>query len=79
MGIIWNLANGAMSFGELEARCESISPTILTRRLRDLQEAELIRLEARKYELTRLGQELLQMLQPLGTWARRWGRALDSK
>jgi len=39
MGVVWQLSDGPRSFSELQSRCDSISPTILSTRLKDLAEA----------------------------------------
>jgi DNA-binding HxlR family transcriptional regulator len=47
--------------------------------LRDLVDASLVvQTESGDYDLTKLGRELGDSLQPLDAWARRWSRALDA-
>lgn len=74
MGVIWTLAEaGPCSFGELQARCESISPGVLSARLKDLLAAALIEQCDEGYRISKCGTELYQYLRPLGQWAkRRW-------
>jgi len=83
MGIIWNLNLGAMTFRGLQGRCESkggvISPSILNARLKDLQEAKLVIRTLEGYQLTVLGQEVFVLIEPLGAWSRKWGRAVVRK
>jgi DNA-binding HxlR family transcriptional regulator len=56
-----------------------MSSSVLYERLRDLSDASLVvQGDDGEYELTRLGRELGESLQPLDAWARRWSRALDS-
>lgn len=80
MGIIWNLAPGPMTFRGLQAACErnkgTISPSILNSRIKDLQEAKLVRRTVDGYELTSLGQELFSLIEPLDPWACKWGKVL---
>lgn len=76
MGVLWTLAEkGPCSFGELQARCESISPGVLSARLKDLLAALLIERCEEGYRVSNRGEELYQYLRPLGQWAkRRWAR-----
>ncbi len=76
MGVLWKLSAEPAGFRDLQARCESISPTILNRRLKELRQAKLIDRCPRGYCLTPLGAELYGLLEPLGALARRWGEAL---
>ena len=78
MGIVWNLSAGSATFRELSDRCETISPTILNRRLKELREAGIVTRVADGYALTESGQELFALLRPLGDWAKDWGERLDS-
>ncbi len=64
---------------ELQARLGNISPTLLSKRLRFLEQEGLIRRVERpgaprhvEYELTPKGQELLPILDQLAEWAHRW-------
>ncbi len=72
MGIIWNLNEGACTFRELQTRCESVSPTTLNSRLKELKQAHLIERSEKGYCLTILGKELFEMLDPLGKWSVTW-------
>lgn len=72
MGIIWNLSNGPKTFRGLQAACETVSPTILNNRLKDLREAKIIIKSDEGYVLTSMGEELLQLLQPFGDWSIKW-------
>ena len=55
-----------------------MSSSVLYERLRDLTDALLVtQTDNDEYELTELGRELGESLQPLDAWARRWSRALD--
>ena len=76
--IICTLTNGKKRFGELQREMEGITPTVLTRALRDLEADGLIhrtvfaevppRVE---YTLTPLGESLLPILRDLHEWADR--------
>lgn len=72
MGIVWHLSRGPATFRALQGYCESISPSILNKRLGDLREARLIERTLEGYQLTELGQELHQLLVPFGEWSISW-------
>ena len=76
MGIVWQLSDGPLSFNELQKRCDSISPTILSRRIKDLSEAYLIEKTLEGYRLTEMGMELFKILEPSRGWAVRWAKKL---
>lgn len=80
MGIVWNLYRGPSTFRCLQSACESkggrISPSILNKRLKDLQKAKLVVRTLDGYELTPLGRQLFVLLKPLDPWSRRWGAQL---
>jgi DNA-binding HxlR family transcriptional regulator len=71
--ILWDLRNGPLRFGELQA--DEISTSVLSERLRDLTEARIVeRGEDGRYELTEQGTELGRRLMPLVDWAKEWRR-----
>lgn len=72
MGIVWQLSGGPLSFSELQTRCHSISPTVLSTRLKDLAEARLLERTLEGYRLTRAGEDLFAILEPFKGWARKW-------
>lgn len=72
LGIIWQLQQGPLSFSELQLNCESISPTLLTNRLKELQQTKLVEKSLQGYQLTPIGLELFQVISPLGQWAKQW-------
>ncbi len=76
MGIAWQLSDGPLPFNELQKRCDSISPTILSTRIKDLIEAALIERTLDGYRLTPLGEELIKMLKPFKDWAHKWKKIL---
>ena len=76
MGIVWQLFGGPLSFSALQTRCDSISPTILSTRIKDLVEARIIERTLDGYRLTKLGQELFAILQPFQPWAMKWAKSL---
>ena len=76
MGVVWQLADGPHSFTELQSRCDSISPTILSTRIKDLTEAKILERTLDGYQLTTIGRELFALLEPFQAWARKWASAL---
>ncbi len=74
MGITWHLYRGPSTFRKLQEYCESISPTTLNKRLKELNEAHLIEKTVEGYALTKEGKELYELLEPLGDWAQGWAK-----
>ncbi|MGZ3419844.1 MAG: winged helix-turn-helix transcriptional regulator [Polyangiales bacterium] len=73
--IVWELRDSALTFRELRARCDDVSPSVLSPRLAELRESGLVELDE-GYALTPLGKELLEALAPLTLWAKKWDRHL---
>ena len=74
MGVIWQLSDGCLRFNELQERCTTISPTILSRRIKDLIEAGLIERTLDGYVLTPMGMELFKILEPFKDFSINWGK-----
>jgi len=73
--VLWELRTAADSFRDLQARCDGMSSSVLSARLADLREAGAVGARADGgYALTAEGQKLLEALEPLDAWAKRWGR-----
>lgn len=71
--ILWELREGNIGFRALQDRCDNMSPSVLSQRLMELQEAEIVQQnESGTYALTREGLDLLQALAPLNDWACHW-------
>jgi DNA-binding HxlR family transcriptional regulator len=78
--ILRDLASGVSRFAQLQRGVPQASPTLLTRRLRQL-EAEGIVVRCRSdtgrswtYHLTLSGQEFLPIVKALGEWGQKWSR-----
>jgi len=72
--LLWELREGGVTCRGLQARCEGMSSSVLNQRLRELRNAGIVVVENREgYRLTKEGHALLDALQPLHTWAARWG------
>ncbi len=77
MGIVWQLHAGSCSFRELQTRCEGVSPSVLNTRLRELRETGLVTKAEDGFVLTRLGDELFEHVNGLGTWSKRWAKEIS--
>ena len=76
----WELREGPLAFRELQRRAGMPSPNILTTRLREAIDANLI--EKRpdgRYALTRQGLLLQELMEPLDKWAKGWARDLSRR
>ena len=77
MGVLWTLCEaGSSTFRALQERCESISPAVLSRRLKELQAAKLVVKSTDGYVPTELGQQIYEQLLPLSASAKKWGALL---
>jgi DNA-binding HxlR family transcriptional regulator len=73
--LLWELGHASSGFRELQARCDGMSPSVLSQRLRELLDAGIISQENDgSYALSKSGDELLSALNPLNTWAATWDR-----
>lgn len=72
--VLWELsqAQAPPTFRELQARCEGMSSSVLSTRLRELREAGLVETADRGFALTGSGRSLLEVLAPVSAWADRW-------
>lgn len=77
--VLWELHQAPASFRELQARCEGVSPSVLNTRLGELREAQLLENGEHGYQLSGLGQELVQHCLPLTLWAEGWATQLPSR
>ena len=75
----WELRDGALSFNELQQRCDGMSPSVLSQRLREGLEAGTCMREDGRYRLSADGERLIEVLQPLEVWAQRWARRLEDR
>jgi DNA-binding HxlR family transcriptional regulator len=78
--IIRDLATGASRFSELQRGVPLMSPTLLSRRLKQLEAEGVIerRPDAKgrgaSYHLTPAGAEFVPVVEALGVWGQRWSR-----
>ena len=75
--LVWDLRRDALTFSELRDRI-GISPSVLSRRLRDLDDAGVVeRTSGRRYLLTANGRELARVLYDLNRWAEATARSAE--
>jgi DNA-binding HxlR family transcriptional regulator len=74
--VLWELRDGeALTFRELQTRCDEVSSSVLNDRLRELRQARILESKPGDgYVLTSDGQKLLKALLPLDAWAKAWAR-----
>ncbi|GAB4364537.1 MAG: helix-turn-helix domain-containing protein [Kiloniellaceae bacterium] len=77
--LLRELIAGSTRFNELRRGVPRMSPALLSKRLRDLEEAgvlERVRLpgeaEVHEYRLTAAGRELRPVIEAIGAWGQRW-------
>ncbi len=78
--IIRDLAAGASRFSEIQRGVPLMSPTLLSRRLKQLEAENVIERmplpsgKGHGYSLTPAGVEFVPLVQELGVWGQRWSR-----
>lgn len=76
--VIRELLAGSRRFSDLRRGVPLMSPSLLSQRLKELEEAGIVvRVQAGaasgpEYQLTPAGEELKSIIEPLGLWGRRW-------
>jgi DNA-binding HxlR family transcriptional regulator len=75
--ILWELRQAPATFQALQFRCDSMSTSVLSQRLGELREAQLVEKgQAGEYALTDHGARLLTRLDGMDEWTREWGRII---
>src|SRR5260370_4778147 len=69
--IMWELRDDPAGFRQPQLRCDDMSPSVLSQRLRELTKAGAAELVDDQYRLTGEGRQLLSGLAPLRAWATR--------
>ena len=77
--VVRELVAGSTRFNELRKGVPLMSPTLLSRRLKQLEKAGVIRRQVdsrggRAYQLTQAGRELRPVVELMGAWGHRWAR-----
>lgn len=75
--ILREMLCGSTRFNELRKGVPRMSPALLAQRLRDLEDAGVVRRDqgaagATEYRLTRAGDDLLDVVKSIGFWGQRW-------
>jgi DNA-binding HxlR family transcriptional regulator len=81
--ILYALTDGPLHFAQLNEAVPGMSDRLLSHRLKELEEAGLVRREVQEagkrvrvsYELTQKGHSLEPVMGGLADWARNWHRA----
>jgi DNA-binding HxlR family transcriptional regulator len=72
--ILWEMRSAPLGFRELQGRCDSMSASVLSQRLAELAEADIVESGKDGWGLTGEGERLLGTLGELDGWAKRWAR-----
>jgi DNA-binding HxlR family transcriptional regulator len=72
--VVWELSEGPLGFRELQ-RASAISSSVLSQRLRDLSDGNIVESKANLWRLTRQGTSLVDALGDLLPWSKRWARS----
>ncbi|OCL82871.1 winged helix-turn-helix transcriptional regulator [Arcobacter porcinus] len=84
--IIWYLASKPLRVSELSQKINDISQRTLSRKLKDLEEASLVKREVFaevppkvEYSLTNHGVKLLEIFNILSTWGEQYAKDMGAK
>jgi DNA-binding HxlR family transcriptional regulator len=76
--IVWELREQPASFQALQRRCDSMSTSVLSQRLSELRDAQLVEKDpAGEYALTESGSLLLTRLDGIEEWTQEWTRTIS--
>lgn len=70
--VLRELVLGARHFNDIRRGVPLMSPALLTKRLKQLQDAGIVEHTGGEYRLTAAGTELAPLLDMAGRWGRRW-------
>ncbi|MGA7395841.1 MAG: helix-turn-helix domain-containing protein [Solirubrobacterales bacterium] len=72
--VLWELSQAGepVTFRELKSLCADMSSSVLTRRVAELREAQLVTRHDGGYGLSEMGAGLITSMQPLLAWSRVW-------
>jgi DNA-binding HxlR family transcriptional regulator len=75
--ILWELRAQPASFQALQRRCDSMSTSVLSQRLGELRDAQLIEKDQDgNYTLSDAGVRLLTRLDGIDEWTQEWARTI---
>jgi DNA-binding HxlR family transcriptional regulator len=73
--ILWELHKAPSKFRDLQARCDNMSTSVLSARLKDMQVQRLVDATTQEgWHLTDHGRSLVLVLAPLTDWSTRWAQ-----
>ena len=81
--VISRVIDGCARFNEIHRGVPQMSPSLLSRRLGDLEQAGIIRSVRsrsgnwREYSLTAAGEELEPLIEAMAVWGQRWAREMS--
>lgn len=70
--ILRELLCGSHHFNDLKRGLPRISPTLLSKRLKEMQQMGLLEARDGQYHLTKAGEDLRELVMGLGFWGSRW-------
>ena len=75
--VLWELRQQPANFQSLQRRCDSMSTSVLSQRLGELRESQLVERDGSgSYALTESGTRLLARLDGIDEWTQEWARAI---
>jgi DNA-binding HxlR family transcriptional regulator len=78
--ILWELRTEPASFQALQRRCDSMSTSVLSQRLAELRDAQLVDKDrSGDYMLTEHGVPLLSRLDGIDEWTQEWARTIRGR
>jgi DNA-binding HxlR family transcriptional regulator len=78
--ILWELRAQPASFQALQRRCDSMSTSVLSQRLGELRDAQLIEKDQDgNYTLSDAGVRLLTRLDGIDEWTQEWARTIRGR
>ncbi len=76
--LLRELVAGSTRFNELRRGVPRMSPALLSKRLKELEEAGVLIHVDGEYRLTEAGQDLREVVMAMGMWGQRWVQAQPS-
>lgn len=78
--ILWELRTEPASFQALQRRCDSMSTSVLSQRLGELRDAQLVDKDRTgDYVLTEHGVRLLSRLDGIDEWTQEWASTIRGR
>lgn len=79
--VIHRVLEGCHRFNEIQRGVPRMSPSLLSRRLRELEDAGILRRRVSqggpRYEATRAGVELAPLIESMAIWGQAWARDME--